>query len=55
MLLESIGEPEQLGRMTAAADDEEEMDAVVESLVGNGRDTSALGRKMTPFDTDDLT
>jgi 2-C-methyl-D-erythritol 2,4-cyclodiphosphate synthase len=53
VLLESIAEPEQLERMSATAEDE--MDAVVESLVGNGRDTSALGRKMTPFDTDDLT
>jgi 2-C-methyl-D-erythritol 2,4-cyclodiphosphate synthase len=53
VLLESIAGPEQLGRMTATAEDE--MDAVVESLVGNRRDTSALGRKVTPFDTDDLT
>ncbi len=53
VLLESIAEPEQLGRMIATAD--EEIDTVVESLVGNGRDTSALGRKTTPFDTDDLT
>jgi len=53
VLLESIAAPEQLGRMTATAEDD--MDAVVESLVGNGRDTSALGRKVTPFDTDDLT
>jgi 2-C-methyl-D-erythritol 2,4-cyclodiphosphate synthase len=55
VLLESITAPEQLGRMTATVEDEDEMDAVVESLVGNGRDTSALGRKVTPFDTDDLT
>ncbi|CAN5452314.1 2-C-methyl-D-erythritol 2,4-cyclodiphosphate synthase [soil metagenome] len=55
VLLESIAAPEQLGRMTATVEDEDEMDAVVESLVGNGRDTSALGRKVTPFDTDDLT
>jgi 2-C-methyl-D-erythritol 2,4-cyclodiphosphate synthase len=53
VLLESIATPEQLGRMTATAEDD--MDAVVESLVGNRRDTSALGRKVTPFDTDDLT
>jgi 2-C-methyl-D-erythritol 2,4-cyclodiphosphate synthase len=53
VLLESIAEPEQLGRMTATADDE--IDTVVESLVGDVRDTSALGRKITPFDTDDLT
>jgi 2-C-methyl-D-erythritol 2,4-cyclodiphosphate synthase len=53
VLLESIAEPEQLGRMTTTAEDD--MDAVVESLVGNVRDTSALGRKVSPFDTDDLT
>ena len=55
VLLESIAEPEQLGRMAATAEDDDEVDAVVESLVGTGRDTSALGRKVTPFDTDDLT
>jgi 2-C-methyl-D-erythritol 2,4-cyclodiphosphate synthase len=55
VLLESMAAPERLGRMTATVEDEDEMDAVVESLVGNGRDTSALGRKVTPFDTDDLT
>jgi 2-C-methyl-D-erythritol 2,4-cyclodiphosphate synthase len=53
VLLESIAGPEQLGRMAASAEDD--MDAVVESLVGTRRDTSALGRKVTPFDTDDLT
>jgi 2-C-methyl-D-erythritol 2,4-cyclodiphosphate synthase len=55
VLLESIVAQDSLARMTAAADDEDEVDAVVESLVGNGRDTSALGRKVTPFNTDDLT
>ncbi|WP_213807181.1 2-C-methyl-D-erythritol 2,4-cyclodiphosphate synthase [Granulicella sp. dw_53] len=53
VLLESIAEEDGLARMTATAEDD--MDAVVESLVGNGRDTSALGRKLTPFNTDDLT
>lgn len=53
VLLESIGSSESLGRMTATVD--EEMDAVVAGLVGKVRDTSALGRKVTPFDTDDLT
>ena len=53
VLLESIAGEEQLGRMAATAEDD--MDAVVESLVGTRRDTSALGRKVTPFDTDDLT
>jgi 2-C-methyl-D-erythritol 2,4-cyclodiphosphate synthase len=54
VLLESIGEPERLGQMAAVVEDDD-MDAVVESLVGKVRDTSALGRKVTPFDTDDLT
>ena len=53
VLLESIGGSEPLGRMTAMVD--EEMDAVVAGLVGKVRDTSALGRKVTPFNTDDLT
>jgi 2-C-methyl-D-erythritol 2,4-cyclodiphosphate synthase len=53
VLLESLQGPDSLARMTATAEDD--MDAVVESLVGKSRDTSALGRKMTPFDTDDLT
>ena len=39
---------------TADADSEEELNAVVEGLVG-GRDISALGRKVPSFDTDDLT
>ena len=39
---------------TADAGSEEELNAVVEGLV-RGRDLSALGRKVTPFDTDDLT
>ena len=34
---------------------EEELNAVVEGLVGGGRDISALGRKVPRFDTDDLT
>ncbi len=54
VLLESIVEPEGLGQMAAVVEDDD-MDAVVESLVGKVRDTSALGRKVTPFDTDDLT
>lgn len=53
VLLESIASPESLGRMKATAEDE--MNAVVESLVGNSRASLALGRKVTPFDTDDLT
>jgi 2-C-methyl-D-erythritol 2,4-cyclodiphosphate synthase len=40
---------------TADADSEEELNAVVEGLVGGKRDLSALGRKVPSFDTDDLT
>jgi hypothetical protein len=39
--------------MTATAEDE--IDVVVKTLVGGRRDVSALGRKKTPFDTNDLT
>lgn len=53
VLLDTIVEPEVL--VARAISVEEEMNAVVESLVGNSRDMSALGRKVTPFDTDDLT
>jgi 2-C-methyl-D-erythritol 2,4-cyclodiphosphate synthase len=53
VLLESIEDPEPLGHLTATA--EEDMDAVVQSLVGKTRDISALGRKVAPFNTDDLT
>ncbi len=55
VLLESITTDDSLAKMTATVDDDSEMDAVVESLVGSRHDTSALGRKVTPFDTDDLT
>src|SRR5947209_17414839 len=54
VLLESIDTPETLARMTATAEDEEEMVAVVKDLVEQ-RDISALGRKKPAFDTDDLT
>ena len=53
VLLESIEASERLERMAATADDE--VDAVVESLVSKVNDTSALGRKVPAFDTDDLT
>jgi 2-C-methyl-D-erythritol 2,4-cyclodiphosphate synthase len=53
VLLESIEDPEPLGHLTATA--EEDMDAVVQSLVEKTRDISALGRKVAPFNTDDLT
>ena len=57
VLLESLAGPEVLAHMAATADagSEEELNAVVEGLVSSGRDISALGRKVTPFDTDDLT
>src|SRR5213080_4002376 len=34
---------------------DDEIDVVVKTLVGGKRDVSALGRKVPPFDTDDLT
>lgn len=57
VLLESLPAPETIELMAATADagSEEELNAVVEGLVGGRRDISALGRKVTPFDTDDLT
>ena len=55
VLLESLAGPEQLERMTATADNEDEVNAVVEGLTRQLRDVTALGRKVTPFDTDDLT
>jgi 2-C-methyl-D-erythritol 2,4-cyclodiphosphate synthase len=57
VLLESLHTPESLEHLAATADagSEEELNAVVEGLIGGRRDLSALGRKTTPFDTDDLT
>jgi 2-C-methyl-D-erythritol 2,4-cyclodiphosphate synthase len=57
VLLESLPSPESLDHMaaTAEAGSEEELNAVVEGLIGGRRDLSALGRKVTPFDTEDLT
>jgi 2-C-methyl-D-erythritol 2,4-cyclodiphosphate synthase len=57
VLLESLHAPEALEHMaaTAEAGSDEELNAVVEGLVRGGRDLTALGRKVTPFDTDDLT
>jgi len=55
VLLEPLKEPESVVKAVAAADLESEMDEVVKSLVNNVHDTSALGKKSTPFDTDDLT
>ena len=55
VLLESLGIPESVGAMAATAEIEDEVDVVVKTLVGERRDVSALGRKVPPFDTDDLT
>jgi 2-C-methyl-D-erythritol 2,4-cyclodiphosphate synthase len=55
VLLESLALSEPVGVMTAAAEAGDEIDVVVKTLIGNARDVSALGRKVTPFDTDDLT
>src|ERR1039457_3868588 len=56
VLLESLPGPEALEHMAAQAEagSEEELNAVVEGLVGR-HDLTALGRKLAPFDTDDLT
>ena len=56
VLLESLKVPEALAHMvaTAEAGSEEELNAVVEGLIGGRHNLSALGRKK-PFDTDDLT
>ena len=56
VLLESLPALDPLAHMVATADagSDEELNAVVEGLVG-GRDLTALGRKVAPFDTDDLT
>jgi 2-C-methyl-D-erythritol 2,4-cyclodiphosphate synthase len=55
VLLESLGIPESVGVLVASADVDDEIDVVVKNLVGGPRDVSALGRKVPPFDTDDLT
>src|SRR5271168_4291071 len=55
VLLESLGIPESVGVMTASADVDDEIDVVVKTLVEDSRSVSALGRKVNPFDTDDLT
>jgi 2-C-methyl-D-erythritol 2,4-cyclodiphosphate synthase len=56
VLLESLQTPDALTQMvaTAEAGSEEELNAIVEGLIGEHHDLSALGRKK-PFDTDDLT
>jgi len=54
VLLESIEPDAGLKKFTATAD-VDDVNEVVESLVIGMRDTSALGRKVPAFDTDDLT
>lgn len=54
VLLESLGDEGGL-RVGAATADIGEVNEMVESLVVGVRDTSALGRKVPAFDTDDLT
>ena len=54
VLLESIEADAEVKQFVASAD-VDEVDAVVESLVGGPRDLSALGRKVPAFDADDLT
>jgi len=56
VLLESLKAPDPLAHMvaTAEAGSEEELNAIVEGLIGEPHDLTALGRKK-PFDTDDLT
>jgi 2-C-methyl-D-erythritol 2,4-cyclodiphosphate synthase len=54
VLLESIESDAGVKKLSATAD-LDEVDEVVESLVVGVRDTSALGRKVPAFDTDDLT
>ncbi len=54
VLLESIESDAGVKKFVATAD-VDDMDAVVESLVGRPRDLSALGRKVPAFDADDLT
>ena len=54
VLLESLDGSEDVGKLAATADIDD-VNEVVESLVTGVRDTSALGRKVPVFDTDDLT
>ena len=55
VLLESLESPDSVSHMEATADvGSEEVNAVVEGLVRR-HNLSALGRKLNPFDTDDLT
>ncbi len=54
VLLESLESADGVKVMAATAD-VDEVNEMVESLVTGVRDTSALGRKVPTFDTDDLT
>ncbi len=54
VLLQSI-EADRGDKVMAATADVDEVNEVVESLVTDVRDVSALGRKVPMFDTDDLT
>ncbi len=54
VLLESIETGDPIKVLVATAD-VDEVNEVVESLVTGVRDTSALGRRIPAFDTDDLT
>ena len=54
VLLESLDADAPAKKMLAVAD-VDDVDEMVESLVVGMRDTSALGRKVPAFDTDDLT
>jgi len=55
VLLETLQAPEPVEHLAATAEvGSEEVNAVVEGLVRQ-HDLSALGRKVSPFDTDDLT
>ena len=55
VLLESLVKDDGPKVMHATAEDEDELNHVVESLVVDVRAASALGRKVPVFDTDDLT
>jgi 2-C-methyl-D-erythritol 2,4-cyclodiphosphate synthase len=57
VLLESIKLPDEHKKLALEADapNEAEIDGVLSTLVKDVRETSALGRKLPTFDTDDLT
>lgn len=57
VLLESIDLPNEHKKLAVAADapTDADIDGVFSTLVADAHDISALGRKRSPFDTDDLT